>query len=280
MDVSIVTPSFNSLAFLRRCCASVRDQAGVACEHLVMDGASSDGTPAWLRAAGIRHVSEPDRGMYDAVNKGFAQATGEFVGYLNADEQLLPGALAAACAALRAHPAADLVYGDCLLVRPDGSLVAFRKAYPLRWPYVAAGHLYALSCTMLFRRRLVSDGFLFDTRFRMVGDADFVTRILRAGRRAVGIRRYQAAFTVTGSNLSQDARAQEEWRTQLAAAPAWVRALRLPLHALRLAEKTLHGAYRQHAPLAYELYGDDLAARRRFEATRLSPFWSWNPDAP
>lgn len=76
MIVTVLTPSFNNLPYLRRCCASVADQAGVETEHLVIDGASTDGTPGWLRARGESFISEPDRGMYDALNKGFDRARG------------------------------------------------------------------------------------------------------------------------------------------------------------------------------------------------------------
>ena len=90
---TIVTPSFNMLSYLKLCHRSIADQE-VDCEHVVIDGGSADGTADWLdRHPNIISISEPDDGMYDAVNKGFALAKGEILAYLNCDEQYLPGAL-------------------------------------------------------------------------------------------------------------------------------------------------------------------------------------------
>jgi glycosyltransferase involved in cell wall biosynthesis len=284
LKFSIITPSYNSVAYLKRCAASVADQSrserdkGVDIEHLVVDGGSTDGTAEWLKAqAGIRWVSEKDRGMYDAVNKGLAMARGEFWAYLNCDEQYLPGTLQAVAQAFQEHPEADVVFGDMLLVRPDGSLAAFRKSYPLRWWYIPIDHLYVFTCTLFYRRRIIDAGFRFSTDFRDVSDADFIIRLLRAGHRPYHLRRYLAAYTQTGSNLSLGERAEREKRRIFDAAPAWVRRGRSALNALRLAEKCLSGAYRQSAPLKYELYGADPAAGRQ-DFTAHEPSFRWKTD--
>ena len=76
-DFSIITPSYNMLSYLRRCCASVADQEGVAFEHIVVDGGSIDGTGDWLKEnQHLRSVSEKDDGMYDAINKGLLMSQG------------------------------------------------------------------------------------------------------------------------------------------------------------------------------------------------------------
>src|SRR5205809_81991 len=90
--VSVITPSFNMLEFLKRCHRSVADQ-GVHLEHIVMDGGSSDGTAEWLAGSDVSlWQSASDAGMYDAVNKGLQLASGDILAYLNCDEQYLPGA--------------------------------------------------------------------------------------------------------------------------------------------------------------------------------------------
>src|SRR3954447_16040811 len=93
VDISVVTPSYNMLPYLRRACASVADQEGCTFEHIVVDARSTDGTPEWLATRGQPHIVEPDRGMYDAVNKGLRVARGGVLAYLNCDEQYLPGTL-------------------------------------------------------------------------------------------------------------------------------------------------------------------------------------------
>jgi len=212
-DFSIVTPSLDMLGYLQRCRRSVADQQGVSLEHIVMDGGSHDGTAKWLREeTSASHLpdterqlvahSEKDEGMYDAVNKGFRRARGRILAYLNCDEQYLPGTLEAVRETFDRNPQIDFVFGDALLIRPDGTLIACRKAYPLRWHYVLTSHLYALSCTMFFRDRVILDGQLFDCSLRDVADAAFVVKLLRSGYRGFHLRRYLAAFTLTGSNRS------------------------------------------------------------------------------
>ena len=182
---SIITPSLNRLAFLKRACASVADQAGVKVEHIVVDGMSVDGTAQWLKnVQGISPVVEPDLGMYDAINKGLDRASGDLVGFLNTDEQYLPAALSEVAAYFHAHPEIDFLFGHFLVVSPDGSLVCFRKGFVPRRVYVRTSHLYTPTCTMFLRRRVLLDGHRFDPAFKASGDEEFVVRLLgryRAG---------------------------------------------------------------------------------------------------
>jgi glycosyltransferase involved in cell wall biosynthesis len=255
--ISIITPSYNQLDYLKRCCASVADQQ-VEHEHIVMDGGSTDGTVDWLaQQVGVKWISEPDRGMYDAINKGLAMARGDIAAYLNCDEQYLPGALERVAAWMDAHPGDSLVFGDALLVRPDGALAAYRKAYPLRWWYVASAHLYVLSCALFFRVGVASAIGGFDPFWKTCGDADFVMRALRTGVHAGHIRQYLGAFTMTGHNLGASAQALREMRTLWSRSPAWVRVLRPFLNVARRTEKILDGAYWQKWPLEYALVGTE-----------------------
>src|SRR5579862_2261918 len=95
-SLSIVTPSYNSAEFLEDALRSVARQQGIAAEHIVIDGASTDDTVAILqRHPSVQWLSERDRGQSDAINKGFLRATGDLVGWLNADDYYLPGGLEA-----------------------------------------------------------------------------------------------------------------------------------------------------------------------------------------
>ncbi len=273
--ITVITPSLNKLDYLRRCRASVADQAGVDVEHIVVDGGSTDGTAEWLRAQpGIRWVSEPDQGMYDAINKGLNMAKGDLLAYLNADEQYLPDALESVARFFEQRPEADLVFGDALMIRPDGELLAYRKACPARPAFIAADHLYNLSCAIFFRRRVVEKGARFDATLRMAGDGDFVVRLLRSGARAAILRRYLAAFTVTGSNLGRGQMAAEEGTRFRARAPAWIRLARPLLKAARRIEKVLCGAWRQTFPLSYAVFTPDSGAGRKLiTASRAGFRW-------
>jgi len=103
--VSLVTPTFNMASSLPICLESVRDQSYPALEHIVVDGGSTDGTVELLReTTDVRWISESDGGQSNALNKGFRMATGSIMGWINADDSLLPGAVAAVAKVLRTTP--------------------------------------------------------------------------------------------------------------------------------------------------------------------------------
>lgn len=274
MRISVVTPSYNMLDYLRRCAASVRDQSGPEFEHIVMDGGSTDGTVEWLREQPqIQSVSGKDGGMYDAVNRGLLRARGDVAAYLNCDEQYLLGTLEFVESYFQNRPETDVLFGSVLVVRPDGSLISYRKAYPPRAVYCLTDHLPVFSCAMFFRRKIIEDGFLFDTSFRANGDNDFVVRLLQAGYRVAVTRRYLSAFTQTGSNLGASGQAREEWRRLLMRAPRWARVCRRPLTVLRRLEKLARGAYFQRFPIEYAIYVPGESERKTFTARKADFRW-------
>ncbi|MDD5198746.1 MAG: glycosyltransferase [Terrimicrobiaceae bacterium] len=119
--VSVITASFQQGRYIEENILSVLRQNYPDIEHIICDGGSSDGTVAILKrydAHLASWVSEPDKGQSDALNKGFRQATGEIVTWLNSDDMLAPGALAAAVVAL-VTSGADMVAGVAE-VRQDG----------------------------------------------------------------------------------------------------------------------------------------------------------------
>ncbi|MCU0522546.1 MAG: glycosyltransferase [Anaerolineae bacterium] len=149
-DISVITPSLNMLPYLQRCSASVADQEGVSVEHIIVDGASTDGTSDWLTTKGnLVSIVGRDSGMYEAVNRGLSDARGGILAYLNCDEQYLPGALRAVKSVFDADTDVHMVFGDSLIVGRDGTMIAYRKGYAPRWHYIQVSHLYNLSCSFL-----------------------------------------------------------------------------------------------------------------------------------
>lgn len=277
LGISIVTPSYNMFSYLVRCHDSIADQAEISIEHIVIDGGSNDGTAEWLRQnSSIRSVIEKDKGMYDAVNKGLHLAEGEILAYLNCDEQYLPGTLAFVLEFFDQHPDIDAVFGNFLVVRPNGDLISFRKAAPARWQYIATSYLYVFTCTMFFRRRIVDDGLRFDTSYKAVADLDFVLRVMKSGYKFKYLNRFLSAFTVTGGNLGVSQGAVLEWRKFVASQSTWIRLAKYPLNWARLIEKFLHGAYLVKKPLEYSIYTDDSGGSRK-RMKIMNPKTRWNP---
>ena len=124
MRLSIVTPSLNQGRYLRECLESVRTAASAATgyevEHLVMDGASTDGSLDILRAQSFaRWTSEPDGGQTEAINKGLRQTTGDIMAYLCADDLYEPHAIVRVMDAFAADDAIDMVYADYFFLEGD-----------------------------------------------------------------------------------------------------------------------------------------------------------------
>lgn len=86
MKISIITPSYNSAATIKRCVESIKSQTYADIEHIVIDGGSTDGTVELLHEIGVRCLSEPDAGIYHAMNKGVRFSSGEIIHILNSDD--------------------------------------------------------------------------------------------------------------------------------------------------------------------------------------------------
>jgi len=202
-SLSIVTPSYNSAEFLEDALRSVARQQGVVAEHIVMDGASTDDTVAILqRHPSVQWLSERDRGQSDAINKGFLRATGDLVGWLNADDYYLPGGLEAIARAAHEHPEADVIYGDCVFVDRDGRVLRSKVEHSFDRSILMYFGCHIPSTSTFFRRRLVQAGQLLDCSYRVCMDFEYFARLADAGFRFHYVPRVIAAFRWHGSNVS------------------------------------------------------------------------------
>jgi glycosyltransferase involved in cell wall biosynthesis len=256
IDISVITPSLNMLSYLERCVASVADQEGARVEHLVMDGGSNDGTAEWLAARpGLVREVRRDNGMYEAINRGFRKARGRIVAHLNCDEQYLPGTLATVTRYFDTYPEVDVLFGDGLTVRPDGSLVAYRKTVRPLWPVLLLPPLYVPTPTTFFRRKLIDDGALYDDSYKDIADIVRIVRLANDGYRFAHIRQYFAIFTITGQNRSATVPTIEsEIKRFLDDVPWWVKRFRSQWRLVGWVQKLLSGCYFQATPLEYAIY--------------------------
>jgi GT2 family glycosyltransferase len=207
--LTIVTPCLNSAATLPETLESVRSQElGDAVEHVVVDGGSSDGTVELLRsAAGVSFASEPDRGLSDAMNKGVERAQGEWIGWLNADDYYLPGALGRVREAITANPDALWLTAPCLIVDGNGREIRrgvtrykrfFLRHYGRRSLLVQN---YVAAPSTFVRRDAILEAGGFDERFRYSMDYDLWLR-LAARADPVLLSEPLTAFRMAGQSLS------------------------------------------------------------------------------
>jgi glycosyltransferase involved in cell wall biosynthesis len=278
VDVSVVTPSFNMLDYLQRCCSSVADQENVRHEHIIMDGGSTDQTTEWLRShPSLVSESQHDNGMYDALTKGFRIARGEIISHLNCDEQYLPKTLHFVTTYFQEHPDVDVLFGDALIVRPDGSLIAYRKCYRPIEPVILTSPLPVFTAAMFLRRRVVERGHFYDSSYKDIGDVEFILRLLRAGFRMKHVRRYMSTFTVTGYNRSIGTTTiPEEVRRLHQRSPWWVRRFQPAWRCVGYGMKLTTGAYLENKQIDYSIYASsDAISRTRFLVGNASFRWSW-----
>jgi glycosyltransferase involved in cell wall biosynthesis len=210
---SIVTPSFNQGRFIRDCIESVRIQSGVDWEHLVIDAGSTDETIAVLKQyPHLNWVSEPDQGMSDGINKGFRKAGGDWLMWLNADDYLLPGALARVADFARHQPDADVLYGECRFVDEAKRFIRQRREHRFDVPILLFYGCYIPSTATFLRRSIIEAGHLLDIRYRVCMDFEFYLRLTRQGFRFAFLPEALACFRWHADNTSsvQSRRRYEE----------------------------------------------------------------------
>jgi glycosyltransferase involved in cell wall biosynthesis len=209
VSFTIVTPCLNAEATIDQALRSVRDQGYAPLEHVIVDGGSTDRTMEIVRAGGehVRSISEPDRGLSDAMNKGIAMARNDVIGWLNADDLYLPGALHRVAAAFERRPDALWATGRCLIIDGSGEeirrgVTRYKDALLRRWSFpLFLTQNFVSSPATFVRREAFGVVGGFEERFRYSMDYDVW---LRLGRRSapVVIDEPLACFRMAEGSLS------------------------------------------------------------------------------
>ncbi len=254
MKVSIITPSFRSGQWLKLCIASVADQQGVEVEHIVQDSQSDDGTQDWLpQDKRVKAFIEKDQGMYDAINRGIARATGEIVAYLNCDEQYLPGTLKAVVDQFQKRPEVDALVSDSIVTDPKGDYVCSRYGLV---PHAASMWVRfpVLTCGFFIRRaKLEEKRITFDTQWKALGDFFWVKDMVNAGLRFGVLPQFTSTFADTGDNLSLAPNSMRESDRKWQMAPKWVKILN-PLFVVEYRARLAQRGAMSQKPFEYSLY--------------------------
>lgn len=179
LRISVITVCYNSASTIQRCLESVAAQTHPAIEHIVIDGASRDGTADIVRRAPhvALCVSEPDRGIYDAMNKGLERATGDVVAFLNADDRYAHADVLSHVAAQMTASADDLLFGDVAFFRPDAPdrLVRRYRSGHFTPERIGWGWMPAHPA-MFVRRSMFNMVGPFRTHYRIAADYEWVAR--------------------------------------------------------------------------------------------------------
>lgn len=208
--VSIITVCRNSASTIERTFESVLRQSYSPLEYIVVDGASHDGTIDILgkyesvflkEGISFRWLSEPDFGIYDAMNKGLDRAQGEIVGILNSDDYYEPGALQAVASAADSNPDVGIFYGFLRVHWGGEEILTYRYRYERYLLNRQSGIYSATQHPTCFVRTRVYDLLgQFDTRFSIAADHDFLIRASLAGVKFHALDTVISNFTSGGAS--------------------------------------------------------------------------------
>lgn len=186
MKISVITVAFNAAQTIDATMRSVSTQTHPDIEYIVIDGGSTDGTQACIasHASRLAHfVSEPDRGIYDAMNKGIRLASGTLVGILNADDVYADNTVLARVARAVEEGNLDAVYGDVEFFAPENPDVTTRRYSSrcfspgsLAWGWMPAHP------TLFLRRELFERYGHYRSDFRIAGDYELIARFFKDGK--------------------------------------------------------------------------------------------------
>jgi len=212
LRISIITPCLNRRDMVAEAIESVLAQDYPDFEHIVVDGGSTDGTLEVLaRYPHLQVVSGPDKGLYDAINKGIRMAKGDVVGLLNTDDIFAPGALHKVLDAFAADRAIDTVSGGAEIFEdtPQGRMIQHHfpghSHGPLTLERITGGAV--IFNARFFRRAVFERVGPFDQGYPVAADRDFLLRVYRSGVREAIVgdivycyRQHPGSLTIQASN--------------------------------------------------------------------------------
>ena len=213
--IGLVTPSLNQGRFIGRTVTSVLSQEYPALDYIIQDGGSSDGTARMLAGFGacVNVVYEPDSGLSDAINRGFARTDAPIMGWLNSDDLHLPGTLARIAQVFETHSEVDVVYGNRLVIDESDRIIG-AWVLPRHDAMVLRRVDYVPQETLFWRRSAWERvGATIDESLAFAVDWDLLLRFLNAGCRFLHLPVFLGAFRVhrgqkTSSAFSTTGRAE------------------------------------------------------------------------
>ncbi|MBC7521339.1 MAG: glycosyltransferase [Sandarakinorhabdus sp.] len=217
--ISIVTLSFNQARFLDAAITSITGQGYPNLDYIVVDPGSTDGSRAIIDAHRDRITTvllDPDKGPADGLNKGFAAATGDIFGYINADDLLLPGALAAVARHFTENPQVDGILGNGILIDDNGDTRRPMKSSRFSLTDLGHGAMTFVQQGHFFRRSAFAASGGFNIANRTCWDGELLVDMALAGARFINVPDQLGAFRLYGDTITGSGRLAEAMKIDTA----------------------------------------------------------------
>jgi glycosyltransferase involved in cell wall biosynthesis len=217
--VSIVTISFNQAAFLERAIRSVVEQDYPDVEYIVVDPGSTDGSRNIIeryRPRISKIILEPDKGPANGLNKGFAAATGEIFGYINADDAYLPGAIRKAVSAFQARPDADVIYGHSYIVDRSGRIIRRSRSVPFNLRLYAYGGVVVMQQSTFLRRQAFEKVGGFNEENRTSWDGELLLDLAVTGGCFAMVEDYWSIFAIYPGSITASVKYNQQYQADRA----------------------------------------------------------------
>ncbi len=208
--LTVITVVYNNVRDIERTIRSVVSQTYPHIEYIIIDGASTDGTVQVIERYAehiARWISEPDGGIYDAMNKGLARATGDYVLFMNSGDEIHGADTVAQV--FDSSPGADIYYGETELFSDDWESLGLRRhAIPERFTWRSFRYGMNVSHQAIYVRRSIAGR--YDTRYALSADIDWVIRAAKQAKHIVNTRRIVAKYLVGGMSKKRHWRSLKE----------------------------------------------------------------------
>lgn len=208
--LSVITIVYNNVRDIERTMLSVLNQTYPNIEYIVVDGLSNDGTLDVINRYKPRIatlISEKDEGIYDAMNKGLAAATGDYVIFMNSgDEFFEPDTVEKVFATT---PGADIYYGETEMINSERqSLGQRRHKAPAQFTWRDFKYGMSISHQAIYIRRTLTEP--YDRRYQLSADIDWILRAAQKAEKIVNVNRYVAKYLVGGMSKAKHRQSLEE----------------------------------------------------------------------
>ncbi|WP_417698677.1 glycosyltransferase family 2 protein [Psychromonas sp.] len=207
--ISVVTVCYNSENTIKRTFESLLKQSVLNFEHIIIDGQSSDGTLdiveryAQTAPYKVKVISEPDNGIYDAMNKGILQSNGDYIGILNSDDRYNKRTIESISNVLM-EQSPNIIYGYIRVMKGDDEIIVRRG----NLNYVEDLNGLIQHPTCFISKNTYENFGLYDTSYKICADQDFMHRVISKGATTYALNEILTEFSIGGASYNTDAESE------------------------------------------------------------------------